>query len=125
MGFIKASGIFKGIVVNINDPTGKFHRIQVRIPKLHGPINKINGVSYTSSGGDTRVTTANYTKTENLPWCEVVYPFNTDFVPEVGQVVAVAFFNGDTTQPVVLGWLGYEYTDTEPALESINAYGNS
>lgn len=111
MGFVKASGLYKGIVVDNKDPSGKFHRVRVRIPKLHGLIN--NNKFSKNSARDQFQPSMNRVEDSSLPWCEVAFPFDTDVVPEIGQVVLVGFFNADVSQPVVLGWLGYNYTDLE------------
>ena len=120
MDFIKSNGLYKGIIVDTNDPSGKFHRVRVRIPKLHGTISasKINTNSEisTSESGAIQIGVED----RALPWCEVAYPYNTDFVPEVGQVVIVGFISGDTSKPIVLGWLGYEYTDKEEQFSAID-----
>jgi uncharacterized protein involved in type VI secretion and phage assembly len=113
MDFIKAAGLYKGIVIDTNDPSGKFHRIRVRIPQFHGLMNT-KVIPKQSSSCDK--TTMIYVEDSCLPWCEVAFPYGSDFTPEVGQVVVVGFFNSNTSQPVVLGWLGYEYTDKENSL---------
>lgn len=118
MPFIKASGLYKGIVIDTNDPSGIFHRIRVRIPKFHGPIDKQMAANNSSSLSN--VTTSKHIKNEFLPWCEVAFPYGSDFTPEIGQVVVVGFFNSDVSQPVVLGWLGYEYTDQESQITTPN-----
>ena len=111
MSFIKASGLYKGIVVDNQDPSGKFHRVRVRIPKFHGTINQSSYKK--NSGSYTNKVTAKYVSDNSLPWCEVAFPFGSDIVPEIGQVVIVGFINADVSQPVVLGWIGCDYTDKE------------
>lgn len=106
MAINKMSGLCKGIVVDIQDPSG-FSRIRVRIPELHGPIN----ADVYSNMEDTRKTY--WVKDTDLPWAEVAYPYASNYVPEVNQVVLVGFLNGNDSQPVVIGWLGYEYAEKE------------
>lgn len=109
MSFLKTSGLTKGVVVDTDDPAG-FHRIQVRIPQLDG--------SFTDSPFARQTTNKRARKdNDNLIWCEVNYPFGSNIPPEPNQVVLVGFFNGDTSTPVVLGWLGYEYTNLEEQFE--------
>lgn len=119
MDFIKSVGLYKGIIVDTNDPSGKFHRVRVRIPKLHGTISasktNTNPESATSDSDVVEISVED----RALPWCEVAYPYNTDYVPEVGQVVIVGFISGDDSKPVVLGWLGYDYTDKEERFKPI------
>lgn len=110
MGFVKMAGVTKGIVIDTNDPAG-FHRIKVRIPQLHGTMTDTpyqNAEPYMKSS---------IVPTKDLPWCEVSYPFGNNTPPEPNQVVLVAFIDGDSSQPVVIGWLGYEYTDQEDVYE--------
>ena len=120
MEFIKASGLYKGIVVDTNDPSGRFHRVRVRIPKLHGTISASK--ANTKSNGSVSDSGATQIGVEDraLPWCEVAYPYNTDFVPEVGQVVIVGFISGDTSKTIVLGWLGCDYTYKEEQFSTID-----
>lgn len=116
MGFIKSGGLYKGLIIDTNDPSGKFHRVRVRILKLHGTVNDtISTKPRYSSSSDL---TAKHTNDNELPWCEVAFPFGSDFTPEVGQVVVVGFLGGDTSQPVVLGWMGYDYTDKEETVKT-------
>ncbi len=104
MSISKMSGFCKGIVIDTEDPAG-FNRIRIRIPEIHGPMNKTIMPSHLQD--------KYWVKDEDLPWAEVSYPMGEINVPEVNQVVLVGFFNGSADSPVVLGWLGYEYTDEE------------
>ena len=108
MAFQKMSGLTKGIVIDTNDPAG-FNRIQVRIVELDGPMTS-------NPFSNVKRKRARVEEDENLMWCEVNYPFGSNMPPEPNQVVLVGFFSGDS-KPVVLGWLGYEYTNEEPKLE--------
>ena len=112
MGLYKMSGICKGIVIDTNDPAG-FNRIRVRIPELHGPVDPtiFNNMDQASIGGT--ISQTYWIPDDDIPWAEVNYPFGSTTLPEVNQVVTVGFFSGETSHPVVLGWLGYEYTDSE------------
>lgn len=105
MGLYKMSGFCKGIVVSTEDPAG-FNRVRVRIPELHGPVNPD---IYPSEQAKKKY----WVEDTYLPWAEVSYPFGDTTLPEINQVVLVGFFNGASDQPVILGWLGYEYTDEE------------
>lgn len=116
MGFIKAGGLYKGVIVDTNDPSGKFNRVRVRIIKMHG-LFRDSYESKNTTSNPSSVNIRNYNEDE-LPWCEVAFPFGSDFVPEVGQVVVVGFLGGDTSQPVVLGWMGYDYTNLEEPLKT-------
>lgn len=117
MELVKYSGLYKGIVIDNKDPSG-FHRVRVRIPKLHGTI--VQSAQKKASGAQTNKATARYVKDQGLPWCEVAFPFGSDIPPEIGQVVVVGFINSDSSQPVVLGWLGYEYTSSEEPFKPSN-----
>lgn len=101
-------GLTKGIVIDTNDPSG-FHRVRVRIPSLHGAMTE-SFYPYRKLGRTNRV------EDEYLPWAEVNYPFGSLVTPEINQVVLIGFINGSTDQPVILGWLGYEYTPEEEPL---------
>lgn len=111
MAIYKMAGLCKGIVVDINDPAG-FNRIRVRIPELHGPIKKdvFNNMP--------NALHTHWVKDEDLPWAEVAYPYASNGVPEINQVVIVGFISGEDSAPVVLGWLGYEYTSKEEEFTS-------
>ena len=87
----KVGGILMGIVVDTNDPAG-YKRIRVRIPAIHG--------SFTDKVYPTSEKYGNEYKIANR-------------VDEVNQVVYVAFLSGDKDNPVVIGWLGYDYTNKE------------
>lgn len=101
-------GLTKGIIVDTDDPAG-FRRVRVRIPSLHG--------SFTDEFYPTRKAgKVNRIENEYLPWAEVCYPYGQEFTPEINQVVLIGFINGSADQPVVLGWLGYEYTAIEDPL---------
>lgn len=117
MGFIKTGGLYKGIIVDVNDPSGKFHRVKVRILRFHGTV-KENITNKSSILNNTSSVFSVHCDDNNLPWCEVAFPFGSDFTPEVGQVVVVGFLSGDVSQPVVLGWMGYDYTDFEQTISA-------
>ena len=57
-----------------------------------------------------------------MPWIPVCYPLGTDIPPEVNQVVYVSFLSGNKDTPVVIGWLGYDYTTKEDTVVQ-NLYG--
>lgn len=104
------AGFSKGIVVNTDDPAG-FNRIQIRIPELHGAVSES---VYDNAGPNAAK--INRVDDDSLPWAEVSYPYGSDVTPEINQVVLVGYINGKSDQPVVLGWLGYEYTTQEETL---------
>lgn len=106
----KIAGFAKGIVINTDDPAG-FNRIKVRIPQLHGAMSE---KVYENAGHNAAK--INRVEDDSIPWAEVSYPYGTNITPEVNQVVLVGFLNGDASQPVVIGWLGYEYTTNEEIL---------
>ena len=86
-------------------------RIKVRIPQLHGFINK---ESY--GPVDQRTVDNSWVDDMFLPWASVCFPFGSVTQPEINQVVWVAFVNGDPNHPVIIGWAGYDYTDQEEIL---------
>lgn len=111
--FIRQSGIYKGIVIDTDDPAG-LNRIKVRILDLHGVIN-------TESYGSLKYTTGKnvfWVDDDHLPWAEVCYPFGNITMPEINQVVWIGFYGADSQYPIILGWAGYEYTYTEEVYES-------
>ncbi len=110
MTFQKMSGLTKGIVIDTNDPAG-FNRIKIRIPEIHGSVDP-----KVYSNAPEKVRKASWVDDTSLPWAEVCYPYGSNVPPEQNQVVLVGFFNDDSSQPVVLGWLGYEYTTNEDVL---------
>lgn len=114
----KIPNITKGVIVDTNDPAG-LGRVKVRIVQIHGPVSPEVFINYTTylnnHGGQTNA--AYRVDDDSLPWCEVCYSYGTSTLPEPNQVVLVSFINGSPEQPVVLGWLGYEYTDQEDILE--------
>lgn len=105
----KVLGFTKGIVIDTEDPAG-YKRVRVRIPELHGTITTD---FYDSHRNATRFKTVNRVEDNAIPWAEVNYPYGSDITPQRNQIVLVGFISGDTEKPVVLGWLGYEYTDDE------------
>lgn len=112
MAFIRYTGVLPAIVIDINDPAG-LDRIKVRIPQLHGFMNK------ETYGVLSKTTVDNsWVDTNALPWAAVCYPFGSTTQPEINQVVWVSFVNGDANYPVVMGWAGYDYTDQEEILEA-------
>ena len=104
----KIGGILMGIVIDNHDPAG-YKRVRVRIPALHGAMTK-------EFYPDETMAKTNRTREKSLPWVPVCYPLGSDIPPEPNQVVFVGFISGDPDKPVVLGWLGYEYTDKEDTL---------
>lgn len=72
--------------------------IQVRIPSIHGPMNKSE-----YKGKSVR----NYTSDENLPW----YPaLLLSVTPAKGQVVALSSLNETSNDFLVLGLTGGQYS---------------
>ena len=111
-GFIRTAGIYKGIVVDTEDPAG-LNRIQVRILEIHGLMEKS---TYGPLRKKTAVDVLRYDD-EELPWAEVCYPFGDTTPPELNQVVWVMFYGGNEQYPVIVGWSGYDYTQKEEAFE--------
>ena len=103
----RLAGVTKGIVIDIDDPAG-YNRIKIRIPEIHGIMNPDN---YGTLLHDTAKNA--WVSDDKLPYAEVCYPFGNDTMPEINQIVWVAFFNGDVDSPIILGWAGYEYTSKE------------
>lgn len=116
MNYRKFSGLFKAIVTNINDPAG-YNRIQVRIPTIHGPVD-IEKVYGSLNNNENQTAQEMWVKDKDLPWAEVCRSYGNDLVPEVNQVVGVQFFNDSSEYPVVMGWMGYEYTNEEDSYVS-------
>lgn len=106
--FIRQTGIYKGIVTDIDDPAG-LNRIQVRVLELHGPMQV---ETYGNLKGNASKNVV-WQKTEDLPWAEVCYPFGETTPPELNQVVWVMFYGANAEYPVIIGWTGYEYTTKE------------
>lgn len=80
--------IYKAIVVSTDDPT-KNNLIKIRIPNIHGFSKTLNGMP-----------------DKSLPWATFCSPTRTKTeFPRVGDVVFVAFEEGDNASPVVLGFL--------------------
>lgn len=104
-------GLSKGVIVDTEDPAG-WHRVRVRIPSLHGTFDE-----EFYSNLDPNVAKVNRIEDKYLPWAEVCFPFGQEFTPEVNQVVLVGFLDGSTDQPVVLGWMGYEYNPEEEKMQ--------
>lgn len=121
MSLVKMGGLTKGIVVDVNDPAG-FGRVKVRIPELHGLVK---AKSYGSSAFGSDLAQRNRIEDKDLPWCEVSHPYGSTVSPEINQVVLVGFIDGSSKQPVILGWLGYNYTETEDVLVSLSVYNTS
>lgn len=110
--FIRQTGIYKGIVIDTEDPAG-LNRIKVRVLELHGTME-----SNTYGKLKNRVAKVTlWVKDDDLPWAEVCYPFAEITPPEVNQVVWVMFYGGNAEYPVVIGWTGYEYTTKEIPFE--------
>lgn len=106
--FVRQSGLYKGIVIDTEDPAG-LNRIKVRILELHGTMDS-------NSYGSLRNNIAKdvqWVSDDKLPWAEVCYPFGETTPPEINQVVWISFYGGDAQFPVVLGWAGYDYTQQE------------
>lgn len=118
MEILKMGGLTKGIVVNTNDPAG-FGRVKVRIPELHGLVKE---ESYGAGALGKTIADRSRVQDSALPWCEVCHPYGSDNLPEVNQVVLIGFIDGTSNQPVVLGWLGYDYTDNEDVCEVQSIY---
>ena len=108
MSYLKNPGLTKGIVVDTEDPAG-FNRVKVRIVELHGAVSE-DVYQYCRDYNNLRVTD------DSLPWCEVCYAYGSTVKPEVNDVVLIGYISGSTDQPVILGWLGYQYTDREDIL---------
>lgn len=101
------NGLTKGVVVDTNDPAG-WHRVRVRIPSLHGSFTEEFYSHIDANGRKVSRIDDKY-----LPWAEVCFAYGHDYMPEINQVVLVGFLDGCAEQPVILGWLGYEYNNTE------------
>lgn len=100
-------GLTKGIIVDTNDPAG-WNRVRVRIPSIHGAFDE-NFYAHLSHS----IKKVCRIDDKYLPWAEVCYPYGQEFTPEINQVVLVGFIDGSTDQPVVIGWMGYEYNPRE------------
>ena len=109
----KIMGVTKGVVISTNDPAG-LHRVRVRVPQIHGCFDR--EVYSSSSSLIQNLEGVSWIEEDYLPWAEVNYPYGSDIDPEPNQVVLVSFINGDPDKPVILGWLGYEYSNTEDPL---------
>ena len=72
--------------------------IQVRIPSIHGPYVKSN------ADGKSLKT---YTSDDNLPW---IYSLVLPHPPADGEVVAVASLNDTSSQWLVIGLTGGQYS---------------
>lgn len=72
--------------------------IQVRIPAIHGPMNKKE-----YKGANIR----NYVNEENLPWYQSLLLSNN---PLRGQVVALSSLNDTPNDFLVLGLTGGQYS---------------
>lgn len=86
-----ANTFYRGIVVNNYDPQG-LGRIQVRIPQLHG----------------TNQESSLYLASNSIPWAVCGYqPMGNDsgsyLIPNVGDIVIVAFEGGDKELPIYFG----------------------
>ena len=110
MIFTNSFGLTKGVIVDTNDPAG-WNRVRVRVPSIHGAFDE-NFYAHIN----TNMKKVSRVEDKYLPWAEICYPFGQEFTPEVNQVVLVGFIDGSTDQPVVLGWLGYEYNPAEEKL---------
>lgn len=106
--FTRYTGLYKGVVIDNEDPAG-LNRVKVRIMEVHGLMDR---ETYGSLVLGT-ATDVMWVDEDHLPWAEVCYPYGETTPPEVNQVVWVAFYGGNTQQPVILGWAGYEYTTQE------------
>ena len=116
----KIGGLMVGVVIDVNDPAG-YHRIRVRIPALHGSFTD---EFYGNANINGRIASEVDRLPDNaIPWAQVAFPFGSDVPPELNQVVVVGFINGDESQPIVLGWLGYDFANTEYALKPATIKG--
>lgn len=78
-------GLYKGIVEDNNDPTG-CNQLKVRIGQFWG--SSIKGIP-----------------TESLPWAKPASPLLTDPPIPIGTVVYVMFEEGDINDPVYIGYM--------------------
>lgn len=106
--FTRQTGIYKGIVIDNEDPAG-LNRVKVRVLELHGlmEVATYGSLKYSVASKSLRV------DDDNLPWAEVCYPFGETTPPELNQVVWVTFYGANGEYPVIIGWTGYEYTTKE------------
>lgn len=74
-------GVYRGEVEYRLDPK-KEGRVKVRVPQFHSGKNAI--------------------PTEDLPWADAMFPFNTFGVPDVGEIVFVIFEGGNTQYPLYI-----------------------
>lgn len=86
-------GLYKGIVEDNNDPTG-CNRLKVRIGQFWG--SSIKGIS-----------------TENLPWAKPASPLLTEPPIPIGTVVYVLFEQGDIHDPVYIGYMLKNKTNSQ------------
>lgn len=110
MAVSAVNGVFKGIIVNVEDPE-QLGRVQVRIPPIHGPMDPSKTYEVVSEVG----VPVTYVPTENLPWADVVFPTNvqvgtTDSTALcIGLIVNVIATGGSLEYPVVIGSTGLMY----------------
>jgi hypothetical protein len=102
---MKLNGVYKGVVIDTDDPAG-YNRVRVRIPSIHGTFTK-------ETYGSTRSNAVNRVADNCIPWAEVCIPYTAQMSPQLNQVVAVSFLDGDQQYPVVLGYLRAQYTNKE------------
>lgn len=118
MQISKVGGLTKGIIVSTDDPAG-FGRVKVRIPEIHGLVDP---KSYGSGNMGAELSARSRVEDSALPWCEVCHTYGSSILPEINQVVLIGFIDGSVSQPVVLGWLGYDYTAKEDVCGVRSAY---
>lgn len=82
------NGIYRGVVMDINDPL-KLGRCKIRVPSIHGNLQ----------GSDINL----------LPWARYISPLPTGsnkgmyILPEINDVVWLFFEGGDKSYPVYIG----------------------
>lgn len=113
VAYTKLVDLKKAVVVDTDDPAG-LNRVKIRILSIDGPF-----LTQTIDSLTNRTAITNRVTTDNLMWAEICYANNRLVQPDVNQVVLVGFINGNIKSPVILGWLGYEYTNNEEPLTSV------
>lgn len=108
MGAMKCGGVYRGVVINNEDPIGE-GRLRVKIPAVFGPNEVTNWIPpirqrFTVSEDSWSTSSASVgdhgSHSHTTPTVDKEIEFK---VPDVGQGVWVMFESGDPTHPLYLG----------------------